>query len=410
MKRGEKPEILSPAGDLERLKTAILYGADAVYLGGKEFGMRAGAGNFSNEELIEGVAYAHRHKARVYVTCNTVPTNMEIEAIPAFFQFLKEIEVDGIIVSDMGVLALAKEYAPGIDIHMSTQAGVVNHVAANELYKMGVRRVVLARELDLEQIRVIRDNTPQDLEIEAFVHGSMCMAFSGRCLLSHYMVNRDANRGECAQPCRWGYYLMEEKRPGEYHQIFEDEHGSYIMNAKDMCTIEHIHKLVEAGITSFKIEGRAKANYYVAVVTNAYRMAMDLYFEDPEHFVCPDWLKEEVNKVSHRHYNTGFYFGPPQDSQCYDSGGYIRNYTVIGEVQGWENGYMVMYEKNKFSKGEVAELVQPGEKPITFTIEEIIGEDGTNLEEAVHPMELLKVKFPKEVSFGAIVRVPRDKP
>lgn len=404
-----KPELLAPAGDLQRLKTAVQYGADAVYLGGKEFGMRAGAGNFSNEDLKAGIEYAHKHNVKVYVTCNTVPTNLDIEKIPAFFTFLQEVKADAAIVADMGVMAMAKEYAPDVDIHMSTQAGVVNYAAANELYKLGAKRVVLARELSLVQIRTIADNTPDDLEIEAFVHGAMCMSFSGRCLLSHYMTNRDANRGECAQPCRWSYHLMEEQRLGEYFPVFEDERGSFILNAKDMCMIEHVDKLVQAGITSFKIEGRAKANYYVAAVTNAYRMAMDLYLKDPENFQCPQWLSDEVRKVSHRHYNTGFYFGPPSDSQCYDSGGYIRTYTVVAEVEGYSNGYMDIVEKNKFLLGEEAELLEPGKPPEVFQIEEIVDENGNSLNEAIHAMQKLKVKFHREVPKGAIVRVPRDK-
>ena len=404
-----KPELLAPAGDLIRLKIAIDNGADAVYLGGKNFGMRAGTNNFTNEEMIEGLAYAHEHGAKAYVTCNIAPTDIEIDLIPEFFKFLEEIKVDGVIIADLGVMALANEYAPSIDIHMSTQAGIVNHATANQLYKMGAKRIVLARELSFEQIKKIRDNTPEDLEIEAFVHGAMCMAFSGRCLISQYMINRDGNRGECAQPCRWGYHLVEEKRPNEYYPVYENESGTYIMNSKDMCLIEYIDKLAEAGITSFKLEGRAKASYYVAIVTNAYRHAMDEYFANPTNYGCPDWIKDEVTKVSHRHYSTGFYFGKPEEGQCYDNGGYIRNFTVVAMVEDYKDGYIICTEKNKFVTGETLEVVEPKGIPFTITVTEILDDKDNVIEEAIHPLMTVKIKCDKPVKKGAFIRAERDK-
>ena len=287
----DRLEVLSPAGDYERLISAINYGADAVYLGRKEFGMRASPLNFSYDELKSAVEEAHKRGVKVYLTCNTLPRNNEISKFQAFIEEAVDCKVDAVIVADLGVLSLVKKYAPGMEIHMSTQTGVVNYVTANELYNMGAKRVVLARELSLEEIAEIKAKVPNELDIEVFVHGAMCVSFSGRCLLSQYMVNRDANRGECAQPCRWGYHLMEEKRPNEFYPVYEDERGTYILNAKDLCMIDHIDKLVDVGVTSFKIEGRAKSAYYVSVITNAYRMAVDHYKANPDSFELPKWIR-----------------------------------------------------------------------------------------------------------------------
>ena len=293
-------EILSPAGDMERLEAALDYGADAVYLGGKSFGMRAGPSNFDNTELKTAVEMAHKRGVLVYLTCNTLPHNDEIPHFKEFLDNAIDAKVDAVIVNDIGLLSLVKKYAPNMEIHISTQAGIVNYVTANEFYNMGAKRVVLARELSLDEIAEIRAKTPKDLDIECFVHGAMCVSFSGRCLLSSYLVNRDANRGDCAQPCRWGYHLMEEKRNGQYFPVFEDEKGTYILNAKDMCMIEHLDKLAKAGIKSFKIEGRAKSAYYVSVITNAYRMSVDFLRNNPDDYdKLPSWIKEEVYKVSH---------------------------------------------------------------------------------------------------------------
>ena len=325
----KKPEVLAPVGDMERLYAAIRYGADAVYLGSTEYGMRAASANFGEEELKEAVKYAHERDVKVYLTCNILPTNEEMERIGDFLKMAERCGVDAFIVSDIGVLAMVKKYAPSVEIHISTQAGIVNAVTATEFYNMGAKRVVLARELSLEDIRYIRRHTPSELDIEVFVHGAMCMSFSGRCLLSNYMVHRDANRGECAQPCRWGYYLVEEKRLDQPMPIMENEDGTYILNAKDLCVLEYIDKVIEAGVTSLKIEGRAKSSYYVSTVTNAYRIAVDSYLENPENWSLEPWLMDEVRKVSHRDYTTGFYFGRPEQGQRYDTGGYIRNCDIL---------------------------------------------------------------------------------
>ena len=342
-------EVLAPAGDTERFNSAIRYGADAVYLGRKTFGMRSSPMNFDYEQLTAAVNEAHSKGVKVYLTCNTLPRNNEI---PEFQQFIEEAvaaKVDALIVADIGLMSLVKKYAPDMEIHMSTQTGIVNYVTARELYNMGAKRVVLARELSLDEIAEIRAKCPADMEIEVFVHGAMCVSFSGRCLLSQYLVNRDANRGECAQPCRWGYHLMEEKRTDQFFPIFEDEKGTYILNAKDLCMIDHIDKLAKAGVSSLKIEGRAKSAYYVAVVTNAYRMAVDEYNLNPENFKLSDWIHDEVFKVSHRKYCTGFFFGHPNDCQYYETGGYIRNYDVVAVVEKCENGIVYCTQRNSFS-------------------------------------------------------------
>jgi len=402
-------ELLSPAGDISRLKIAIKYGATAVYLAGKSFGMRAGATNFTDDEILEAVEYAHKRDVKIYVTCNITPTDDNLDEVPRYFTFLKEAKVDAIIVADMGILEMCKEYASGVEIHMSTQAGVTNYMAARSLYKLGVRRVVLARELTLEQIKNIRNNIPEDMHIEAFVHGAMCMSFSGRCLISQYMTGRDANKGECAQPCRWKYHLVGEKKPNEYMEIFEDDGGTYLMNAKDMSMIEHVDKVIKAGVNSLKIEGRSKADYYVAVTTNAYRNAINLYLKDGDNFVCPEWLKEEVKKVSHRHYTTGFYFGQPEDGQCYESGGYLRTYTVIAIVEDYIDGYIICTTKNKFLLGEEIEILEPLKEPFTMKIEEILDEKGNKMDMSNKPMSTVKIKCDREVVNGAFVRVARDK-
>lgn len=401
-----KPEVLAPVGDRERLEAAIKYGADAVYLGGKQFGMRANPANFDENELYEGVQLAHKNGVRVYLTCNTLPTNEEIAFLPDFLRSVKEAGVDAVIVADIGVLMQAKKIIPEVDIHISTQTGVVNYLTANELYNLGAKRVVLARELSLEDIRTIREKTPKDLEIETFVHGAMCMSFSGRCLISNYMVARDANRGECAQPCRWGYHLVEEKRPNQYFPIFEDEKGSYILNAKDLCMIEHIDKLVDAGITSLKIEGRAKSAYYVAVATNAYRNAVDMYVNSTGEFILPAWVEEETRKISHREYSTGFYFGKPEDGQCYKNGGYVREWDIIANIEGYENGYLTLLERNLFNCGDEVEILAPnGQPPFTMTITEILDYlTNEKLETARHPMMKVKIPCEREFPQGSIVR------
>ena len=330
-----KPEVLVPAGDRERLEAALRFGADAVYLGGKLFNMRAGTKSFTQEELAEAVTLTHSYGKRLYLTCNTLLTNEEVELLPRYLAEAQEMGVDAAIVSDVGVLMAAHRAVPQLDLHISTQAGVTNRLTATELFRLGAKRVVLARELPLTEIEGVCRGIPEELEVEVFVHGAMCMSVSGRCLLSQYLTGRDANRGACTQPCRWKYALMEEKRPGQYYPVEEDGGYSYILNAKDLCLIEHLDKLAEAGVHSFKIEGRAKSAYYTAVTAGAYRAATDLMWQDPAHYICPEWLREEVTKVSHRDYTTGFLFGPPENGQCYETGGYIRRWEVAGVVTGF---------------------------------------------------------------------------
>lgn len=401
-----KPEVLAPAGDFERLKYAIQYGADAVYLGGTKFGMRAASANFDFDTLKKSVDYAHSKGKKIYLTCNTVPTNEEVKELEEYLKNAAKTGVDAFIIADIGVMMTAKRVAPEVDIHISTQTGIMNYVTATELYNMGAKRVVLAREVPIEDIKKIRDNTPPDLEIEAFVHGAMCMSFSGRCLISNFMVGRDANRGECAQPCRWGYHLMEEKRPGQYYPVFEDEKGSYILNAKDMSMIEHIDKVVDAGVTSLKIEGRAKSFYYVSVIANAYRCCVDEYVKNPKEYTTPKWLVEETYKVSHREYSTGFYFGKPD--QCYESGGYVREFDVIATVENSGDGYLDLVVRNKFTKGEKAQIISPKQKPVDIVIGEIIDPDEGSVESACHPMKKVKLVCDSSFPKGAILR--RERP
>lgn len=404
-----KLELLSPAGDEERFLAAVKYGADAVYLGRKQFGMRSSPLNFDFEQLCNAVKYAHERNVKVYLTCNTLPRNNEI---PHFEQFVREAEeagVDALIVADIGLLMLIKRYAPDMEIHISTQTGIVNYVTARELYDLGAKRVVLARELSLEEIAEIRAKTSPELDIEAFVHGAMCVSFSGRCLLSQYLVNRDANRGECAQPCRWGYHLMEEKRPGEFFPVYEDEKGTYILNSKDMCMIEHIDKLADAGITSFKIEGRAKSAYYAAVVTNAYRMAMDEYYSDPANYNLSGWIRDEVYKVSHRKYCSGFFFGVPEESQYYENSGYIRNYDVVAVVEKCENGMVYCTQRNKFFAGDTVETLPPSQKPVEIVLDTLFDENGQEIETANHAM--MRFSFRSDMQFepGSFIRKSVDK-
>ena len=405
----KKPELLSPAGDMEKLKMAVAYGADAVYLAGTSFGMRSFAGNFSPEELPLAVAYAHDHGVRVHVTVNTMPRSGEVDALPAHLERLNDAGVDALILADLGAFTLAGKYAPRCERHISTQQSIANYACAQAWYDLGAKRVVLARELPLEEIKRIRDKTPPELEIETFVHGAMCMSFSGRCLLSNYMIGRDANRGECAQPCRWGYYLMEEKRPGQYFPIYEDEKGSYILNAKDLCMIEYIDKVIEAGVTSLKIEGRAKSFYYVAVVTNAYRQAVDLYKKDPTHFQLPAWIEEETRKVSHRQYSTGFYFGRPEQGQYYENGGYVRQWDVVAVVDKTENDILYCTQRNKFSLGETVEILCPGgtpeQQPVSYTVTAITDAEGNARQTANNAM--MKLTMPAKglrLPAGAIIR------
>lgn len=406
LQKSQSLEVLAPAGDMERLKAAVLFGADAVYLGGREFGMRATQTNFDDAALQEAVAFCHGKGVRVYLTVNTLPRNNEIEKLPEYLKFIEFAGVDAVIASDIGVLSLLKQYIPNMEVHISTQAGIVNYQTARAFAEMGAKRVVLARELSLDEVAEVRAKTPKELDIEVFVHGAMCMSFSGRCLISNYLTGRDANRGECAQPCRWNYRLVEEKRPGQYFPVLEDDKGSYILNAKDLCMIEHIDKLAEAGVTSLKIEGRAKSSYYVAVVTNAYRIAVDEYLRDPEHFVLPAWLSEEVRKVSHRRYSTGFYFGTPD--QYPENGGYLRDWDIVAVVDGVQDDRLLLTQKNRFFDGAEVEILEPGKEPFACRFHGLYNEAGERIEAANHPMmKLAACCEPQGCTFasGSIVRM-----
>jgi len=399
-----KPEVLAPAGDMERLKMAVLYGADAVYLAGTTFGMRAFAGNFTDEELVKAVQFAHSRGVRVNVTINTMPRGDEVEHLPAHLELLQEAGVDAVIVADLGVFTLAGKYAPGCERHISTQASVTNHLAANAWYDLGAKRVVLARELSLEEIRTIRDKTPRELEIETFVHGAMCVSYSGRCVLSNYMTGRDASRGACAQPCRYQYALMEEKRPGEYFPIFEDEKGTYILNSRDMCMIDHLDDLMDAGVDSLKIEGRAKSAYYAAIVTGAYRHVVDAVAAGEP--IDPVW-RNEVDHVSHRHYSTGFYYGYP--GQFTEDARYIREWQVVALVTDCdESGLATLSLRNKFCAGDMVELVGPDLKPVAFQVPVMEDEDGQPLTEPKKPQMTFRMQLPTAAPAWSILRIARE--
>ncbi len=368
-------ELLSPSGDFERLKLALKFGADAVYLGGEQFGMRTNPSNFKADELKKAVELVHSYGKKVYLTCNTLPRNNEIEALPEFLKYAAQIGIDAFIIADIGVMDMAKKYAPEVEIHMSTQVGIVNYQTANTLYEMGAKRIVTARELSLDDIKTIRDKTPEDLQIEVFVHGAMCMSFSGRCILSDYMVGRDANRGDCAQPCRWKYHLVEETRPGQYFPVNQDDSGTYIFNSRDLCMIEHIPELVNAGVDSFKIEGRAKSEYYTAIVTYAYRNAIDEYLKNPtDDFKVSQWILDEMEKMSHREYTTGFNFGPIVNGQVLNTGGYIRNWDVCALYNNYKDGRLIVDQRNRFFEGDVLEVVEPDKKPYKITVKELYNE------------------------------------
>ncbi len=396
----DKPELLAPAGDMERLKMAVLYGADAVYLAGTSFGMRSFAGNFEQDELFQAVRFAHAHHVKVHVTVNTMPRGDELDGLPGHLERLNEAGADALIVADLGVFRLAEKYAPRCERHVSTQVSVANHLCAAAWYELGAKRVVLARELSLEEIAAIRAKTPKELELETFVHGAMCVSYSGRCLLSNYMTGRDANRGACAQPCRYQYALMEEKRPGEYFPVFEDEKGTYIMNSRDMCMIDHLDDLMDAGVDCLKIEGRAKSAYYAAVVTGAYRHVLDAVAAGRP--VDPVW-RDEVEHVSHRHYATGFFYGPP--GQYTESARYLREWQVVALVTGCgADGLATLSLRNKFRAGDELELVGPDTKPFSFTVPVMTGEDGGELLEPRTPQMVFTMRLPKPVPPWSILR------
>lgn len=401
----DSPELLCPAGDLIRLKTAVDFGADAVYLAGEEFGMRTASANFDEQSLKEGIEYAHKHGAKVHIACNVIPHNEEMKRMPAFLETVEALGADAVIASDIGTMGLIKKYAPSPELHISVQSGTVNTETANAFYNMGADRVVLARELSLEEIAEIRAGTPKELQLEAFVHGAMCVSFSARCLLSSYMTGRDANRGDCAQPCRWSYSLMEETRPGQLFNITEDKKGTYILNANDMCMAPHLDKMVKAGISSLKIEGRAKTEYYVAVTANAYRGAVDSLKGNSDNWSCPDWVIDELHKISHRTYSAGFYFGRPENAQTYENAGYIRDYALAATVDGYENGCITATLKNKFLRGQLLDCLEAGSAPFDINTDELFDGDGNPIDSAPRPMMKIKIPFSRPVKAGSMLRM-----
>lgn len=404
---GRNIELLIPASSLEVLKAAVMFGADAVYIGGEAFGLRAKAKNFSLEEMKEGVEFAHAHDVKVYVTANILAHNKDLDGAREYFEELKQVGMDALIISDPGMFTIAKEVLPDVDIHISTQANNTNYATFNFWYKMGARRVVTARELSLEEIKTIRKNIPDDLEIETFIHGAMCISYSGRCLLSSFMAGRDANQGACTHPCRWKYSVVEESRPGEYMPVYENERGTFIFNSKDLCMIEHIPELVEAGIDSFKIEGRMKTALYVATVARTYRLAIDDYLRDPEYYRSRiPFYKSEISKCTYRQYTTGFFFGKPdKDTQIYDSNTYEHEYTylgIVGDCNG--DGLYSVEQRNKFSVGETIEVMKPDGTNIECSVIEIKDDEGNSMECAPHPKQKLWINLGTKLDRYDILR------
>ena len=400
-------ELLIPAGSLEVLKTAVIYGADAVYLGGEAFGLRAKAKNFTNEEIREGIAFAHARGVKVYITANILAHNDDLPGVEAYFEELKEIRPDALIISDPGVFAIARRVIPDMEIHISTQANNTNYGTYLFWHELGAKRVVSARELSLKEIREIREHIPEDMEIESFIHGAMCISYSGRCLLSNFLVGRDANQGACTHPCRWKYSVVEETRPGEYMPVYENERGTYIFNSKDLCMIEHIPEMMEAGIDSFKIEGRMKTALYVATVARTYRKAIDDYKKDPALYQANmEWYREEIGKCTYREFTTGFYFGKPDSTtQIYDNNTYVKNYTYLGTVEEvWEDGTCRIEQKNKFSVGETIEIMKPDGRNIPVTVKSITDAEGQPMESAPHPKQILYVDLGAELAQYDILR------
>ncbi len=397
----KKPELLIPASSLEVLKTAVVFGADAVYIGGEVFSLRAKSKNFSMEDMREGIGFAHAHGAKVYVTANILAHNGDLDGVEAYFHELKEIGPDALIISDPGVFQIAKEVCPEIEIHISTQANNTNYRTYRFWHSLGAKRVVSARELSMDELRELRANIPEDLEIETFIHGAMCISYSGRCLLSSYFTGRDANQGACTHPCRWKYAIMEETRPGEYLPVYENERGTYIFNSKDLCMIEHIPELVEAGIDSFKIEGRMKTALYVAVVTRTYRQAIDDYLKDEALYRSRmDYYKEEIAKCTYRQFTTGFFFGKPDhDTQIYDNNTYIKAYTYLGLIGGRrEDGFYGLEQRNKFSVGEKIEVMKPDGRDVEVTVRSMTDEEGQPMENCPHPKQKIYVDLGVELS------------
>ena len=400
------PELLIPASSLEVLKTAVIFGADAVYIGGEAFGLRAKAKNFTLSEMKEGIEFAHEHDVKVYVTANILAHNYDLEGVKEYFKELKEIKPDGLIIADPAIFELAGEICPEIERHISTQANNTNYGTFNFWYKQGATRVVTARELSLEEIKEIRANIPEDMEIETFVHGAMCISYSGRCLLSNYLVGRDANQGACTHPCRWKYSIVEETRPGEVMPVFENERGTYIFNSKDLCMIEHIPELIDAGVDSLKIEGRMKTALYVATVARTYRKAIDDYKKDPDLYrQNMPWYLDQISNCTYRQFTTGFFFGKPnEDSQIYDNNTYVKEYTYLGIIGEEKDGTYRIEQRNKFSVGEVIEVMKPNGDNIEVTVQRILTEDGVEQESAPHPKQVLYVDLGIKVDKYDILR------
>ena len=407
-----KTELLIPASNLEVLKTAVIFGADAVYIGGEAFGLRAKAKNFSLQDMKEGIAFAHERGVKVYVTANILAHNYDLEGARKYFGELKEIKPDALIISDPGMFTLAKEVCPEIDIHISTQANNTNYLTYDFWYKMGATRVVSARELSLVEIKQIREHIPEDMEIESFIHGAMCISYSGRCLLSNYFTGRDANHGACTHPCRWKYAVVEESRPGEYLPVYENERGTYIFNSKDLCMIEHIPEIIDAGIDSLKIEGRMKTALYVATVARTYRKALDDFMESEEKYRNNmEWYKAEIGKCTYRQFTTGFYFGKPdENTQIYDSNTYINEYIylgIVGEMD--ERGFARIEQRNKFSVGDVIEIMKPNGDNVETKVLAMYNEDGEKVESCPHPKQVIYLQLDKQPDVYDILRVANVK-
>lgn len=402
-----KPELLVPASSLEVLKIAVIFGADAVYIGGEAFGLRAKAKNFSHDDMAAGIAFAHEHGVKVYVTVNILAHNYDLEGVREYLYELKELKPDGLIIADPGIFMYAKEICPEIERHISTQANNTNYETYRFWYQLGVKRVVTARELSLEEIREIRAHIPDDMEIETFIHGAMCISYSGRCLLSNYLTGRDANQGACTHPCRWKYSIVEEKRPGEYMPVFENERGTYIFNSKDLCMIEHIGDILESGIDSLKIEGRMKTALYVATVARTYRKAIDDYMESPEKYQANmPWYQEQISNCTYRQFTTGFFYGKPdENTQIYDNNTYEKEYTYLGYAEGVdERGFAQITQRNKFTVGETIEIMKPDGRNLSVTVQGIYNEDGEAQESAPHAQQKLYVDLGTEIEMYDLLR------
>ena len=407
----KKVELLAPAGSLEKLKTAFFFGADAVYCGGANFGLRAGADNFTIEELKEGIEFAHSRGKNVYLTLNMIPHNDDMEKLPEYIEDLKKLDLDALIISDPGVFKLVREKMPEMSIHISTQANNVNWRSSLFWKELGADRIILARELSGKEMKEIADKAGDKIDLEVFIHGAMCISYSGRCLLSNYFVGRDANRGDCAHSCRWKYHLMEEKRPGEYYPVVENEKGTFIMNSRDLCLIKEIPEIIESGIMSLKIEGRMKSVHYLAGVVNTYRRAIDSYYEDPDGYEYDPELFAELRKISHRDYTTGFYYGKPgEEGQRYESSSYLRTYDFMGVVKDYfpQDGEALVEVRNKIFTGDKLEIITPGEYGLSLEVDYIINSDGKEVEAAPHPKELIRIPSKKEIKAGSLLRREKE--